>query len=184
MFLNNSMPKYAKRTEDCVKNCLTFSSINQYVTEYEINKAKEENQPESYIATLKVGDADIKEKVKSDAYRNAFIHIITDYWLPTAVNIVNDFKEDENEDDVDYGKIICKSFVKTDNKKDKIKVSNLKEWCEQNGIQYAKQMKEYLKNMGCVEYKSDGVMTFKFIKMNETKNETKNETEDGVEEED
>jgi len=195
MFLNNSMPKYAKKTEDCVKNCLTFSSINQYVTEYEINKAKEENQPESYIATLKLGDADIKEKVKSDAYRNAFIHLITDYWLPTPVAIVNDFQEDENEDDVDYGKIICKSFVKTDNKKDKIKVSELKEWCVSNDIKYAKQMKPYLKIMGCVELKTKGIMTFKFIKMienNDTgvmnlkiiKMNENNDTDDDVEEED
>lgn len=180
MFLNNSMPNYAKRTEDCVKNCLTFSSINQYVTEYEIEKAKEEKKPESYIKTLKVGDADIKEKVVfDDRYRNAFIHIITDYWLPTGVDIVNDFKEDEDENAVDYGMLICKSFVKTDNKKDKIKVSKLKEWCEQNDIKYAKQMKPYLNIMGCVEYKSDGVMNFKFIKMNEN-----NDTDDGVENED
>ena len=180
MFLNNSMPKYAKKTEDCVKNCMTFSSINQYVSQDTINQAIEEGQPESYINTLKLGDNDIKEKVKSDAYRNAFIHLITDYWLPTAVAIVNDFKEDEDDNAVDYGKLICKSFVKTNNEKDKIKVSNLKEWCKENEIEYAKQMKPYLKIMGCVEYKNHGVMTFKFIQMIATNNDT----DDGVENED
>jgi hypothetical protein len=180
MFLNNSMPNYAKRTEDCVKNCLTFSSINQYVTEYEIEQAKEEKKPESYIKTLKVGDAEIKEKVVyDDRYRNAFIHLITDYWSPTPVTIVNDFKEDEDENAVDCGILICKSFVKTDDKKDKIKVSTLKDWCKENEIEYAKQMKPYLKNMGCVEYKSDGIINFKFIKMNENI-----DTNDGVENED
>ena len=164
MFLNNSMPKYAKKTEDCIKNCMTFSSINQYVSQDRINQAIEEKQPESYINTLKLGDNDIKEKVKSNEYRNAFIHLIADYWFPNAVDIVNDFKEDEDENAVDYGKLICKSFVKTDNKKDKMSVSLLKQWCCENQIEYAKQLKPYLLAMGCVEKKIDGIMTFKFIK--------------------
>jgi hypothetical protein len=144
MLLNNSMPKYAEKTENCIKNCISFTSVNQYVSQDIINQAIDEKCPQSYIDTLKVGDNDIKQKVKTSQYSNAFIHLICDFWKDTPVPCINDFKDDENEHAVDYGKLICKSFQFSDNKNDKpLKVSKLKKWCNNNSVVYAKQLKPY-----------------------------------------
>jgi phage/plasmid-associated DNA primase len=146
----NLIPPFAKGTEDCMNEAITFTSQNEYVSQDDIDKKIAEGAPDSRIALLKVGNPNIKEWfVQNPELKQALTHLLLRHYKDFKVPKNNKFKEDETTEDI-------ASLILTHFKYEPAEygtpnfISNkeLKAWGLKYGVNYAQHLKQHLIHQG------------------------------------
>ena len=154
----NLIPPFAKGTEDCMNEAITFTSQNEYVSQDDIDKKRAEGVHPDRLALLKVGDPTIKDKFNNEPeYKQALIHLLMRNYKDYKVPKNNKFKEDETSEDIPN--LIYSHFRFVEpvyGQPHKISVKHLKEWCSSFGVSYGQQLKPYLINLGGKEDNNKG----------------------------
>lgn len=83
--------------EDCKEHCIDFNSVNQFKTEGEINKMRNDGISELEIQRYKIKDNSIKDKCKTVEWKNAIVYLLLQNYKDYPVPIEKaDFEEDES----------------------------------------------------------------------------------------
>ncbi len=150
MMCANLIPPFAKGTEDCMNEAITFTSQNEYVSQDDIDKKRAEGVPDSRIALLKVGNPNIKEWfVEEPEMKQALTHLLLRHYKDCKVPKINKFKEDDTTEDI--ASLILTHFKyapATYGNPTVIVNKDLKAWCATYGVNYAQQLKPHLINQG------------------------------------
>ena len=146
----NLIPPFAKGTEDCMNEAITFTSQNEYVSQDDIDKKRAEGVHPDRLALLKVGNPNIKEWfVEEPEMKQALIHLLLRNYKDYKVPKNNKFKEDDTTEDIPNLILTHFRFELSEyGKPNKISNKDLKKWCATYGVNYSQQLKPYLINLG------------------------------------
>jgi len=146
----NLIPPFAKGTEDCMNEAITFTSQNEYVSQDDIDKKRAEGVNPERLALLKVGNPNIKEWfVEEPEMKQALIDLLLRHYKDCKVPKINKFKEDDTTEDI--ANLILSHFKYAPGEYGNPNVVEnkvLKAWCATYGVNYAQQLKPHLLNQG------------------------------------
>jgi hypothetical protein len=150
MMCANLIPPFAKGTEDCMNEAITFTSQNEYVSQDDIDKKRAEGVNPERLALLKVGNPNIKEWfVEEPEMKQALTHLLLRHYKDCKVPKINKFKEDDTTEDIPN--LILSHFKYAPGERGNPNVvenKDLKKWCATYGVNYAQQLKPHLINQG------------------------------------
>ena len=150
MMMANLIPPFAKGTEDCMTEAITFTSQNEYVSQDDIDKKRAEGVNPERLALLKVGNPNIKDWfVEEPQMKQALTHLLLRHYKDYKVPKINKFKEDDTTEDIPN--LILSHFKyapATYGNPNLISNKDLKAWCATYGVNYAQQLKPHLINQG------------------------------------
>jgi len=105
---------------DMYEHCVSFTSINQFKTQSEIDRMRLDGVNEIVLKAYKIKDDTIKEKVLTDEWKNAIVYLLYENYSDCAV-VANYISENsENNDVIPLRQFILQHYVITDNKEDYI----------------------------------------------------------------
>jgi hypothetical protein len=143
---------------DLAEHRIEFDSIVQFKSkdfiESEIMKNDEKKKdlenkspilPESYFQKLKIADPTIKDKIKTDEFKNAFVFLLLEHFVDKPISVMNNNVE---EDDEIVKNVVLNSFLEEyeitgDLDNDIIPVSDFDK-------SYFKKLKNELDNLGII----------------------------------
>jgi hypothetical protein len=145
---------YLQMDGDLVEHLLEFESFNQFKSKEYIEEAKkanlekEESQryPEKYFESFYIADPTIKDKVKQDEYKNAFIHLLMMNYQNKACEVK--IAEESQEQDSSILSDFLARYEITKNNTDKIPISIFDK-------SYFKNLKKELQRIGVVIKKNN-----------------------------
>ena len=137
---------------DLNEHRIEFESFTQFKSkeyiENEINKNNEQEEeedkrlPHTYFEKFQIADNTIKDKCKSDDYKNALIHLMMMYFQETPIE-VNKHEDDFDEDNSRVIDQFLENYIITKNNEDRIPVSTFEK-------AYYKKMKVELPKIGII----------------------------------
>ena len=143
---------------DMYEQCVSFTSVNQFKTQAQIDKMREDGVSELVLQAYKIKDDTIKDKVLTDEWKNAIVYLLYQNYTEHAV-VPNYLSENiEDEDILPLRQSILEKYVITNNKNDYI-------LCD---VVYSALRGE--KKKVDLELKSFGVEKKKSCKGNDTRN--------------
>jgi len=83
--------------EDTKEHQVQFSSVIQFKTQEEIDVMRANGDPELLISAYKVKDASIKDNCKTEEWANAFVYMLYENYVNSAITI--EYKQNTDEDD-------------------------------------------------------------------------------------
>jgi len=120
MFFGNN--ELVVDVKDAMEHCAQFSSVNQFKTQEEIDKMKEEGVSELLWQSYKVKDIGIKDRCCSDEWKKATVYLLYKYYTENAL-ITNVEKDEDTE--ITIRQKILENFEITGNKNDYILVESV-----------------------------------------------------------
>ena len=128
---------------DSAKHHLKFSGVKTFVTQDEYDEAKQQFG-DAYVSSYSIKDETLKEKVKTEDYANAMVHLLYESFENTSISVIaNDDGENAYQP---IRASIFKSYEFTGNDKDRISKDEL----FQHVIGDKKKITAELKQLGCV----------------------------------
>ena len=141
-FGNNEL---AITESDSSEHHLKLAGVKKFITQ-EAYDEKMRTMGEIFMSSYAVRDNDLKDKVKTEEYRNAFVYLLYENWIDNAITIPNE-EMDEDEDRVlSLREKIFMKFEITGNQKDKVEKDEVFRIIGGD----KKKILEELKQMGCV----------------------------------
>jgi len=139
-FGNNEL---AITESDSSEHHLKLAGVKKFITK-EAYDENLKNMGEVFMSSYAVRDNDLKDKVKTEEYRNAFVYLLYENWIDKPITIP---MEEEDEDRVlSLREKIFMNFDITGNDKDKFPKDELLKIIGGD----KKKINEELKQMGCV----------------------------------
>ena len=180
----NDCPNFTN--EDALETCCEFNSTIQFKTQQEIDILIAKGENPLVMEKYKVGDADIKDKCRTDEWANAFVMLMVMNYQNFAVpcgskqKITNNEKDEDEEEDnnddcmKDLRKFIVTKFNITKNKNDFLKNEAIREVFDEEdfGDISSKKIANELLAIGLTNKKKSGARGWDGIKKREKKTET------------
>jgi len=103
--------------QDLFEHCVEFHSVIQFKSQKQIDAMIEDKEDEQILQIYKVGDPNIKERCKTDEWKNAMIYLLYEHYQDKPVST---FKKIEDSDDTEKSlrKRILENFIITGKKED------------------------------------------------------------------
>jgi hypothetical protein len=101
---------------DIMEHCIQFNSVNQFKTQAEIDRMREEGESELFLSSYKIKSPTIKDSVKSEEWKKAAAYLIFENYINVAVVVEAEADEDDNTGNV--RKNILQKFEITKNMDD------------------------------------------------------------------
>jgi hypothetical protein len=122
--------------KDVFVNCFQHTSAHSFKSKEFIEERIADGATQEELATYSIQDEYIKDVfIKQEDTYDALLSIMIDYWKPTKINIPKFDLGDEDEGSNFIAKFY-KSFKYTGNENDRVAISVLKDWCDENEIKY------------------------------------------------
>jgi hypothetical protein len=137
---------------DAFEHCIQFQSVNQFKTQAEIDKMRDEGENELLISSFKVKDPTIKEKCQTDEWKNAIVHLIYQNYSEDAVPI-NTKENNDEEETKSLRRRILDLYEITGCNRDEILCDNVYEYIGDG----KKKIVAELQSMGVDKKKSKGI---------------------------
>ena len=83
--------------DDTKEQQIQFKSVVQFKTQEQIDELRANGESELFISAYKVKDATFKDSCKTEAWANAFVYLLYENYINSAISV--EYKTNEDDDD-------------------------------------------------------------------------------------